>query len=197
MADIQWPDPASITADEPKILWIELTSRCPYRCIFCSRALLRGDGAHMPFALYGSILGQLDSPEVMRLNYAGESLLYPHVVEAIRLAKAKGTTVEIVTALPPISQYRMEKLISSGLDLLTVSLHTMDPDQYPRIFGSGVIANSSGAFMSFDQTFEIPALDTDMVYVSFRTEHLYQPFLQGTGPDKRSLGFALMRAEIV
>ena len=136
----EWPDPVLITASEPKVFWIELTSRCPFRCLFCSRELLRGRGAHMPFASYRRLIAQLNAPEVIRLNYAGESLIYPRVIEAIRLGKAKGATVEIVTALPPISEHRMQQLVTSGLDLLTISLHTMDPGQYPRIFGRGSLS---------------------------------------------------------
>ena len=35
---------AARTLSLPRILWIELTSRCPFDCVFCSRAILRGAG---------------------------------------------------------------------------------------------------------------------------------------------------------
>ena len=31
----------------PAVVWIELTSKCPLRCGFCSRENLRGEGEHM------------------------------------------------------------------------------------------------------------------------------------------------------
>src|SRR5688572_13588692 len=87
-----------MTAALPRILWIELTSKCPYDCIFCSRKMLRGAGEHMDFNLYASILGQLRNPEIIRLNYSGESAHYPRLIEAIGLAHATGAFTELVSA---------------------------------------------------------------------------------------------------
>jgi MoaA/NifB/PqqE/SkfB family radical SAM enzyme len=120
-----------IPAPLPRILWIELTSKCPFDCIFCSRRLRRGDGEHMDFGLYRSLIRQLDRPEVVRLNYSGESVHYPWLVEAIELAKSAGATVELVSALASISPALLEGVAASGLDRLTVSLHTMDPAEDP------------------------------------------------------------------
>jgi hypothetical protein len=33
-----------LAARTPRILWVELTSKCPFDCIFCSRQLRRGAG---------------------------------------------------------------------------------------------------------------------------------------------------------
>jgi GT2 family glycosyltransferase/MoaA/NifB/PqqE/SkfB family radical SAM enzyme len=126
-----------IPAPLPRILWIELTSKCPFDCIFCSRRLRRGDGEHMDFGLYRSLIRQLDRPEVVRLNYSGESVHYPWLVEAIELAKSAGATVELVSALASISPALLEGVAASGLDRLTVSLHTMDPAEYRRIYRFG------------------------------------------------------------
>lgn len=134
-------NPEFITTAEPKIFWIELTSKCPFECVFCSRKLLRGKGQDMPFDLYRSIIGQLDSPEIIRLNFAGESMLYPDLIHAVQLAKSKGAVVELVTALPAISENRMTGLIDSGLDLLSISIHSMDSSQYRRIFNAGHLEN--------------------------------------------------------
>jgi hypothetical protein len=53
----------------------------------------------MSFALYESLIGQLRRPEVIRLNYSGESLHYPRLPDAIRLARRTGATTELVSAL--------------------------------------------------------------------------------------------------
>src|SRR5688500_833187 len=87
------------TSPLPTILWIELTSRSPFDCVFCSRRLLRGKGMHMDFAVYARLIAQLRDPQVIRLNYSGESAHYPHLVESCRLAAETGATVELVTAL--------------------------------------------------------------------------------------------------
>jgi len=118
----------------PRILWIELTSKCPFDCIFCSRKTLRGAGEHMDFELYRSVIQSLDEPEIIRLNYSGESAHYPYLIEAIHLAKERGAFVELVTAFASFQLHKMEALVISGLDRLTVSLHTLDARQFQDLY---------------------------------------------------------------
>ncbi len=117
-------NPDDIAAKLPKVLWIELTSKCPFDCIFCTRKTLRGAGEQFYFALYQSLIRELRNPDVIRLNYAGESIHYPHLIEAIELVK--GTTTELVSAFASWPRHKMERLVKSGLDHLTISLHRMD-----------------------------------------------------------------------
>ncbi len=128
------PDPACITALLPKVLWIELTSKCPYDCIFCSRNARFGSGRHMDFELYKSIIRDLESPDVIRLNYSGESLYHPRLLEAIELAAGTGAVTELVTAFSSISPQLLKGLVESRLGRLAVSLHTMDGNQYQQIY---------------------------------------------------------------
>ena len=121
----------------PSELWIELTSKCPFSCVFCSRELLRGKGEHMDFALYQRLIADLDAPRVIRLNYSGESGHYPQLIDAIRLAKAKGAYVELVSALSSMKRPRVEALVASGLDRLSVSVHSVEDAQYESIYGFG------------------------------------------------------------
>ncbi len=132
------------TASHPKILWIELTSTCPFRCFFCMRRESRHPGEHMDFGLVKRILAQLREPEIIRLNNAGESIHYPHLIDAIRASKSTGARIELVTTLASAPIQLLPELLESGLDQLTVSLHTVDPDQYRRVYGFA-------SFESFDQ----------------------------------------------
>ena len=128
-------DPDLFSAPLPTSFWIELTSRCPFDCVFCSRKLLRGSGEHMEFGLFRSLVEQMARPDVVRLNYSGESIHYPYLLEAIALARAAGARTELVTALASIPPPLVEPLASSGLDRLSVSVHTLDPDEFRRIYG--------------------------------------------------------------
>jgi len=128
------PDPALLTSPLPGTLWVELTSKCPFDCIFCSRRLRRSDGEHLPLELYRSLLVQLDEPDLIRLNYSGESIHYPYFVEALRLAKATGAHTELVSAFASIHPEVLHGLVEVPLDRLTVSLHTLDPEQFGRIY---------------------------------------------------------------
>ncbi|HTD38419.1 MAG TPA: glycosyltransferase, partial [Candidatus Limnocylindrales bacterium] len=122
------------TGDMPGVLWIELTSKCPFDCIFCTRRSLRGDGLHMDFDLYRSLLAELERPSVLRLNYSGESLHHPRIIEAIELAAATGAVTELVSAFATFPERGMERLVRSGLDRLTISLHTLDEAQFGAIY---------------------------------------------------------------
>ena len=123
-----------ITCDLPRVLWIELTSRCPFDCIFCSRKTLRGAGNHMDFELYRRILDQLRNPEIIRLNYSGESIHYPRLAEAIELAHGTGARTELVSAFASAPRRPLESLVTRGLDRLTVSLHTTASTQFEEIY---------------------------------------------------------------
>jgi len=57
-------DPDYVTAPMPKILWIELTSKCPFDCIFCTRKSRFGAGRNLDFEIYQRVIAELESPEV-------------------------------------------------------------------------------------------------------------------------------------
>ncbi len=121
-------------ARTPRSLWIELTSKCPFDCVFCSRKTRRGAGEHLPFALYESLVRALVDPRRLVLNYSGESTVYPELIPAIRLAREVGAYVELVSALASAPESLLEPLSRSGLNRLTVSVHAVDPEQYEAIY---------------------------------------------------------------
>lgn len=119
----------------PEEFWIELTSKCPFDCVFCSRAALRGKGEHMDFELYQKLIAQMCNPRVIRLNYSGESIHYPHLGEAIALAKSTGARVELVTVLSSAKARVIESLVREKLDRLTISIHALREPLYQQIYG--------------------------------------------------------------
>lgn len=121
-------------AATPRILWVELTSRCPFDCVFCSRKSRRGVGGHMPFSLFESLVGQVSDPRKFLLNYSGESTVYPELIPAIRLARSTGAAVELVSALASAPEALIEGLAASGLTRLTVSIHAADSGAFARIY---------------------------------------------------------------
>jgi len=130
-----------LVASLPKTVWIELTSKCPFDCIFCTRKQERGNGQHMSFPLYESLVNQLERPEVIRLNYSGESIHYPQLAAAIRLARGTGATTELVSALGSATEAAVEGLVDAGLHRLSVSIHSMDEGQFRRIYGWGELGD--------------------------------------------------------
>lgn len=125
---------AARTASMPRVLWIELTSRCPFDCVFCTRASLRGTGEHLDFERYRRVIAELEHPRLLRLNYSGESGHYPRLAEAVALAAATGAEVELVSALASLKPERLQAALEAGLSRLTVSLHTLDPQRFTGIY---------------------------------------------------------------
>lgn len=131
---------SGLVAPYPTTVWVELTSRCPFDCIFCSRKHERGIGEHMSFSLFQSLMSQLRRPEVIRLNYSGESIHYPHLADAIRSARHTGATTELVSAMASATPDTLKALVDTGLHRLSVSIHTMDPAQFRSIYRFGDLA---------------------------------------------------------
>lgn len=131
------PDPDFVTAPMPKVLWIELTSKCPFDCIFCTRRTRFGAGRNLDFEVYRKLIAELEEPDFIGLNYSGESLYYPNLLEAIALAAATGAATELVTAFSTVSPPLLRGIVESGLDRLAISLHSMDPTQYQAIYKFG------------------------------------------------------------
>ncbi len=121
-------------AATPRILWVELTSKCPFDCIFCSRKSRRGSGEHLPFAVFESLVRQVQDPRKFLLNYSGESTVYPELIPAIQLARSTGATVELVSALASAPEQLLKQISTSGLNRLTVSMHAADSATYTEIY---------------------------------------------------------------
>jgi MoaA/NifB/PqqE/SkfB family radical SAM enzyme/GT2 family glycosyltransferase len=126
-----------LPARTPRKIWVELTSKCPLDCIFCSRKTLRGSGGHMPYGLFESLVRQVTDPRAFLLNYSGESTVYPDLIPAIRLARATGAFVELVSALVCAPDAMLRELCESGLGRLTVSVHAVSETKFAEIYRYG------------------------------------------------------------
>jgi GT2 family glycosyltransferase/MoaA/NifB/PqqE/SkfB family radical SAM enzyme len=115
-------------------VWVELTSKCPFDCIFCSRKSRRGVGDHLPFSIFESLVRQVQNPRKFLLNYSGESTVYPHLIAAIQLARSTGATVELVSALASAPEQLLKQISTSGLSRLTVSMHAADSSTFSEIY---------------------------------------------------------------
>jgi len=125
------PFPAART---PRTLWVELTSKCPFDCVFCSRQLRRGAGQHLPFAVYSSLLDSLVDPRKFILNYSGESTVYPDLIAAIEQARSTGAFVELVSVMATAPESLLGPSSRSGLNRLTVSVHATDNEKFAEVY---------------------------------------------------------------
>lgn len=163
-------------ADTPRILWIELTSKCPLDCVFCSRKTRRGAGEHMPYELFESLIRQVSAPRKFLLNYSGESTVYPRLIPAIGLARSTGAFVELVSALVNVADTTLSELSTSGLNRLTVSVHTTDVARFHEIYRYGSFDLLDGKLRKFAelcrQNAAAPILDLAFVAMDRNLEDL-------------------------
>jgi radical SAM protein with 4Fe4S-binding SPASM domain len=186
----------------PRKLWIELTSKCPFDCVFCSRKTLRGSGEHMPFELFESLVRQVIDPRVFLLNYSGESTVYPDLIPAIRLARSTGAFVELVSALGCALESMLRDLSRSGLSRLTVSIHAVDGRQYQEIYRYGTFENLRARLVRFlelcGETAQPPIVDLAFVAMERNLSELHSvtAFAESLGLEQISIFPVIRRDEI-
>jgi MoaA/NifB/PqqE/SkfB family radical SAM enzyme len=117
---------------------VELSAKCDLRCKFCAtRNNLRGKGM-MDFALLDRLLREMKEigVEEIGLFFLGESLLYPRLVDAIKLAKDIGFKyVFLTTNGRMLTRTLAYDIMSAGLDSLKFSLNEAEKEKYKDTTG--------------------------------------------------------------
>jgi organic radical activating enzyme len=132
---------------EPLRVEFELTNHCNACCEFCPRFNIKEYGL-MNLERFSQNIKKLkiakqemwltknypffNFPTIVFGGY-GESLLHPQVFEFIAFAKKEGFKTELITNGKLLSLENCNKIIQSGLDQLSISLHTLDNDLNEKI----------------------------------------------------------------
>jgi radical SAM protein with 4Fe4S-binding SPASM domain len=135
----------------PVRLWVELTSLCNYRCIMCpNKDLDKTDKGYMDMDLYKKILDEA-SPFIFDINLAhrGESLLHPHLIEAIAYAKKKGLYTRLHTNGSLLSEELSRQIVQAGLDRLSFSFDGCEKKTYEKIRRGGDFDNTVANIVRF------------------------------------------------
>jgi MoaA/NifB/PqqE/SkfB family radical SAM enzyme len=102
---------------------VELTTRCPLRCRMCIREGLDGWHAQdMDISQFQRISPYFRLVENVVLEGWGEPLLYPHLLDAIRLVKSQGARAGFVTSGYGLTRDFSAELVRAGLDFIGFSL---------------------------------------------------------------------------
>jgi radical SAM protein with 4Fe4S-binding SPASM domain len=118
----------------PSRAWIELTDYCNLRCPLCpNQALPKEAKGFIAWDLYKKIIDQL-SGEVFDLNlfHRGEPLLHPKVIEMIEYGRQKDISCRIHTNATLLSESLSQRLLDSGLDMLSFSFDGAQPPDYEK-----------------------------------------------------------------
>lgn len=132
------------TDNPPRIVGLELTNRCPMRCVMCPRTqhMTRplGDMAYDVFVKvideYAPLLSNSERLQrLICLHGFGESLLHPEFNRCIAYATSKGMRVLLSVNPLVLTEDRADKLLSSGVAALIVSMDGCDDESFAAIRG--------------------------------------------------------------
>ncbi|KUO39432.1 MAG: hypothetical protein AVW05_01565 [Hadesarchaea archaeon DG-33] len=126
--------------DFPIHLDIETTNACNLRCPMCPRTVQEiektGKVGFMDFGLYKALIDQGAENGLcsVKLNYLGEPLIHPDVVEQVSYAKEKGV-IEVMfnTNAVTLTEDMSRKLLDAGLDSIFFSVDSPYPEKYNQI----------------------------------------------------------------
>lgn len=140
----------------PKSVKIELTARCDFACSFCATSKNFRKKDDMSLEDFTRIITELREVGVEELGlfFLGESMIYQHLPEAIRIAKEdlKFPYVFLTTNGRAATPDKVEACLKAGLDSLKFSFNNANPEQFEKITrrkGSGyykVVENIKSAY---------------------------------------------------
>lgn len=109
----------------PLVANIQLTNRCQLNCPFCF--VSKEDPIDMKIEELKRQLVELKQMGCRTVVFGnGEPMLYPQIFEAVRLSKLFGFEVRIATSGSACTYNSLRRLKGIGLDLLTVSLNSVN-----------------------------------------------------------------------
>jgi cyclic pyranopterin phosphate synthase len=120
-------------------LRVAITDRCNYRCVYCRTGNEGAQYAELPFSEYLRMVELLVKLGIEKVRITGgEPLLRRGVVDFVRevaaLRTPAGEPLDIaITTNGHLLAEMAEPLASAGLRRITVSMDSVDPDEFARI----------------------------------------------------------------
>ena len=114
---------------------LEVTNVCNFKCEFCPDAIMERKRGHMDFDLLTRALDEISERQLAKIvafHLMGEPLIYPHIFEGISAALERDINLHLTTngSTFHIRPEHIQKLVSSGIPKVTISLQTPDPDTF-------------------------------------------------------------------
>lgn len=119
--------------DFPNRITVELTNRCNVSCSFCPRQDVPMEIGCMDMELYKKIIDEAAQhlPIKLVLFFRGESLLHPHFLECLAYARERGIgPIQFASNALALDEEMTEKILDIGIDFISFSLDTLNPELY-------------------------------------------------------------------
>jgi pyrroloquinoline quinone biosynthesis protein E len=107
----------------PLALIAELTHRCPLHCVYCSNPLeLQTRSTELSSQDWSRVFREAAALGVLQADFTGgEPLTRPDILDLVRVARAAGLYVNLITSGLPLDESRLEALVQAGLDHFQLS----------------------------------------------------------------------------
>ena len=119
----------------PNRITIELTNQCNVSCTFCPRQSVPMNIGYMDMKLYKKIIDEasVHLPVKIVIFFRGESLLHPNFIDCVRYAKEKRLgPIQYATNAYALNKEIADAIAESGIDFVSFSLDTLDPEIYEK-----------------------------------------------------------------
>lgn len=115
---------------------IEVTEACNLNCIWCYANSGYGKPRHMPLEKLENLLKKLADAGVKQITYSGgEPTVYPHIKEAVKMAKDRGFVVHMNTNGFLFTKYLARELKKLGLSQIQTNIDSIHPEKHDYIRG--------------------------------------------------------------
>lgn len=126
----------------PERVTLEITSICNFDCPMCPRHFENDKEGMMPFDLWCRLVDEMaaEGARILTSFFRGESTLHKKWLDMLAYAKKKGIpTVQLTTNGSLLPEPKAKALLDVGIDFLSFSVDTMDPDAYKIVRTGGTL----------------------------------------------------------
>ncbi len=171
----------------PRVLLIEITSRCNADCVICGRRWWKGSDliGELPFETYCDVIDRLDCVESVKLGQYGEPLMYKKIVDAVAYAKVKGKFVWLTTNASLLTEDRAKALLDARLDKIIFSVDAIDEKTFERVrppLRWQIVIDNIARFCDLREGYNIDAVVNAVITPeAHTTEGAFKAYWEGFG----------------
>ncbi|MDD5240729.1 MAG: radical SAM protein [Sulfuricella sp.] len=136
-----------LAADFPSQVIVDVTEVCNLACIHCPHPEFKKSehyaSRYLDLDLHHKMVDEVrehgrGSTQYIRYTSSGEPLVHPKIYDMLDYAvKHSGVFVTLTTNGSIMKEKRIEKLLTSGLHMVDISIDAMNPETYARIRVNG------------------------------------------------------------
>lgn len=117
----------------PSYLEVEVTTRCPLKCIMCEHTYWKEPNRDMTFGEFKGIVDQFPKLKWIGLTGIGESFVNKDFMKMLRYVKSKNIYVELYDNFFLADKKAAQELVNMGIDKIFFSFDAATKETYEKI----------------------------------------------------------------